>query len=168
MKCFHTNHGFSLVEVLVAMLMIATAVLGSAGLQSTSLRQGQHIQIDGQAVHLAQELRETILTYENASQPGLFASIDLSNPPAVNCYDAICTHTQMVHYLMWNWRNSLQQTLPVASFQLSHSTATENYLLHIVWDADGDGFSVTPSASSCVNIIAAGRGQHCLQIAPNG
>lgn len=166
MKHFYRNQGFNLVEVLVSMVIITTAVLGTAGMQSNALRQHKNTHIDEQAAYLAQELREMILSYEHTNYPGLFSSVTPNG--SHDCYNAACTQTQMAEHLMWNWRDRVHKSLPLSQYQLVYSATERSYLLHIVWDAEGNGAVETLSANSCVNALSVGRGKYCLVVYPNG
>ena len=55
-----TNIGFTLIEVLIAMLVLAVGLLGLAGLQATSLRNNQSAYNRSQATQLAYDLADRI------------------------------------------------------------------------------------------------------------
>ena len=52
------NIGFTLIEVLVAMLVLAVGLLGLAGLQATSLRNNQSAYNRSQATQLAYDIAD--------------------------------------------------------------------------------------------------------------
>ena len=52
------NAGFTLIEVLIAMLVLAVSLLGLAGLQATSLRNNQSAYNRSQATQLAYDLAD--------------------------------------------------------------------------------------------------------------
>ena len=52
------NAGFTLIEVLIAMLVLAVGLLGLAGLQATSLRNNQSAYNRSQATQLAYDLAD--------------------------------------------------------------------------------------------------------------
>jgi type IV pilus assembly protein PilV len=54
------NAGFTLIEVLIAMVVLAVGLLGLAGLQATSLRNNQSAYNRSQATHLAYDMSDRI------------------------------------------------------------------------------------------------------------
>lgn len=54
------SRGFSMVEVLVALLVLSIGLLGIAGLQLTSVRANQSAYLRGQAVMLAQQAMDRV------------------------------------------------------------------------------------------------------------
>ena len=52
------NAGFTLIEVLIAMLVLAVGLLGLAGLQATSLRNNQSAYNRSQATQLAYDIAD--------------------------------------------------------------------------------------------------------------
>lgn len=60
MKSVFSNRGFTLVEVLIAMTILAVGILGIAGLAGTAIRSSGYSQALTQANNLAQERIETI------------------------------------------------------------------------------------------------------------
>ena len=54
------QHGFSMIEILVTLLIIAMAMLGTAGMQAYALKVGQGGQFRNQAVFLAADMAERI------------------------------------------------------------------------------------------------------------
>ena len=63
------NTGFTLIEVLIAMLVLAGGLLGLAGLQATSLSNGQSAYNRSQATQLAYQLADNM----RANIPGVAA-----------------------------------------------------------------------------------------------
>ncbi len=63
-----TNTGFTLIEVLIAMLVLAVGLLGLAGLQATSLRNNQSAYNRSQATQLAYDLADRMRANFTESQ----------------------------------------------------------------------------------------------------
>ncbi len=64
----HRNGGFTLLEVLVAVLILSIGLLGLAGLQATGLRYSTHAAIDSQATFLAYDLLDRIRANRDRAQ----------------------------------------------------------------------------------------------------
>ena len=69
--------GFSLIEVLIAIFVVALGVIGAAGLQLTSIRTSQQSSFKSVAVQLANELADKMRS--NDAQMKLSDSSNLSN-----------------------------------------------------------------------------------------
>ena len=55
-----TEHGFSLIEVLISVFVLAVGVIGAAGMQLTALRTTQQSVFQTKALHLATEMLSLI------------------------------------------------------------------------------------------------------------
>ena len=55
-KCSSYSHGFTLIEVLVSMVILAVGLLGLAAMQAISLRDNQDVYYYQQATLLAYEM----------------------------------------------------------------------------------------------------------------
>jgi type IV pilus assembly protein PilV len=105
--------GFSLMEVLVAVFVLAVGITGIAGLQFTAKRSNFEAIQRATAVMLATDLVERmransgqLLSY-NASGNGT----TLSGVPAAtitpNCSTAVCTPAQLAAYDLWEFHRAL-------------------------------------------------------------
>lgn len=85
----HTQSGFSLIEVLVAVLVVAIGLIGLAGMQLVGLKGNQQSFSKNQAGHHTQALLERM----RGNPAGVFgdfyitdtASLDCAIPPATDC-----------------------------------------------------------------------------------
>ncbi|PWQ99173.1 type IV pilus modification protein PilV [Leucothrix pacifica] len=98
------QHGFSLIEVLVAVLVIAIGLLGVAGMQLVGLKGNQQSFSKNQAAHHAQAILERMRGNPAAviSDSYLFDSTtyNCAVEPAENCglASATCTPAQIASY----------------------------------------------------------------------
>lgn len=115
-----TRQGFSLLEVLIAMVILAFGILGAVGLQLVSKRNtvdsDQRSIAAYQAYQLVERMRAntsqvTLATY--TSQPTLGRGT-MGSSPVVNCEADVCTPAQLALYDLWGWEQALdgaQETL---------------------------------------------------------
>jgi type IV pilus modification protein PilV len=162
MNNFYNNQGFSLIEVLASMAIIATAVLGTASMQTRALQENNSVAVDAQAAYLGQELREIILSYEHTNYPGLFATIVPDD--SHNCKNITCSQEQLAAYSMAIWEKRLNALFPVSTYALDYRTDTKSYTLKMLWDAQGSG--TLPGVLECPTV--AEKGKYCLDVYPNG
>lgn len=123
-RTFKKHSGFSLIEVLIAIFVLALGLLGSASLQMRSLQQNQSAYFRSQATILAYDMADRM----RANATGLQAG-DYNNPTANDndCSSitastvATCTATQMAEHDMYEWAgngatiNNIAEILPNGS-----------------------------------------------------
>jgi len=77
MKKLRNNQGFSLIEVLVAITLLAIGLLAVAGMQTTAISGNSFAQSGTVAVHLAEEMVDRIRT-NAGTNPNLYNGVDTS------------------------------------------------------------------------------------------
>jgi type IV pilus assembly protein PilV len=102
--------GITMVEALVALVVISVGMLGIAGLYLSSLQAGRSANLRVQAVNLAAEMADRI----RANRGGLAAYTLASGtlPAAVNCVAANCTPAQLAQSDLNVWVTALRAALP--------------------------------------------------------
>lgn len=106
---FVTTRGYSLIELLVAVLVIGLGVLGAAGLQLASSKNTRIALQGTTAVILAQDMAERL----RANPRGAYAGVaDGSAPPGfVDCLAADCSPTELASFDVTVWKCSLGRWL---------------------------------------------------------
>lgn len=132
-----SQSGFSMIEVLVTLLIVALAMLGAVGLQTQSLRMGQGGQFRAQAVFLAGDLAERMEANKAAAVAGAYVVATSSTPTAsVNsCTALVCLQDQLADNDLAQWERAIVQTLPQASWSVTQTTAgnPSTYTIVITW-----------------------------------
>ena len=105
------DRGFTLIEVLVSVIILAVGLLGIARLQGLSLRNNQSALLRTQATQFAYDMADRMRTNNlgfSAGNYNLPASTAVSN-----CETAAgCTPAQMATNDMYVWSTVLNNTLP--------------------------------------------------------
>jgi type IV pilus modification protein PilV len=101
------SRGFSLIEVLVAVLVMGIGVLGVSALQMVSLQNNRGALERAEAVHLAYDMMDRIRANPmgvpaGAAYGGL--AIGKEPPAATNCLANTCTEAQMVAFDQASWK----------------------------------------------------------------
>ncbi len=110
----HQN-GFGLIEILVALLILAIGLLGMASLQTASLQQTTGSQARTQAIFLAEDIVERI----RANRPNRTAYV-LTDPDAVACVtDFAITNGGVATDDLNEWRNALACLLPSGNGEIA-------------------------------------------------
>lgn len=131
--------GFTLIEVLVAVIVLAIGLLGLAGLQATSLRNNQSAYNRSQATQLASDMADKLRT--NVAGLNSYTSITpVSSATAkANCLTTTgCTPDDLAENDLYEWNLAVTNTLPSGNGSLTRTFAGE-YRINITWDDDRDG-----------------------------
>jgi len=132
------NNGFTLIEVLIAMLVLAVGLLGLAGMQATSLRNNQSAYNRSQATQLAYDLADRMRA--NVAGKATYTSISpISNATAkANCKNTTgCTPADMAENDLKQWSDAVIAALPNGTGTITVTTGV--YTIAITWDDDHDG-----------------------------
>lgn len=105
------DRGFSLIEVLITVIILAVGLLGIAGLQAMGLRFNQSALLRTQATQLAYDMADRMRTNAQGFSAGNY---DLPASTAVaDCESTTgCTPAQMATNDMFEWSSVLSNTLP--------------------------------------------------------
>jgi len=101
--------GFSLIEVLVAVLIVSVGVLGVAGLQLLSLQNNTSALFRTQAIQSVYDIMD-----RSRANRGQDYTLDMDDdaPTAPNCMTQNCSPVQMRSFDLAAWRESLAENLP--------------------------------------------------------
>jgi type IV pilus assembly protein PilV len=144
------NTGFTLIEVLIATLVLAVGLLGLAGLQATSLRNNLSAYNRSQATQLAYDLADRMRA--NVAGKATYTSILPGAATAkTNCLPTIlpttgCSPAEMAENDLFEWNRNLVATtalplgLPLGVGTIADtSPPTGVYTITITWDDDRNG-----------------------------
>ncbi len=101
--------GFSLIEVLVAVLIVSVGVLGVAGLQLLSLQNNTSAMYRTQAIQSAYDIMDRARANRGEDYS---IAIDANPPNAPNCMTQNCNPGQMRNFDLAAWREALANDLP--------------------------------------------------------
>ena len=147
-------HGFSLVETLVALVVLSIGLLGIAALHIDSVRNGQSALQRTRAVNIAADMADRIRANPlgNYNIGAGFASQQptklCADGPGVEATDP-CTVAQMTAYDIWDWRTSLQSEsaagLPGGEGIIDVDAATDpdSLVITVRWSDKGQPNSYT-------------------------
>ena len=104
--------GFTMVEALVALVVLVIGLLGIAALLLRSLQDGRAAIYRTQAVNLAADIADRIRMNRTAqlNYGTLFADAEVAVPACVTT--AGCTDTQLANTDLSTWKATLAQVLP--------------------------------------------------------
>jgi len=131
------QQGMSLLEILVAIVIIAIALFGTASLQMSAMRLGQGGVFRSHAVFLAQDIAERMESNAAGAIAGSYVVALTSTPPAVNttCETTACTQAALATYDVAQWANTVSATLPQSSWSIAQTVAgtPSTYTIVVSW-----------------------------------
>lgn len=124
-QCLRITHksGFALVEVLVALFVLALGVIGAAGMQLAAMQATQQANYESAALRLATEMADKLrangqkmasdvngnpylpLAYHSTSEVG-------PQQPDKLCHIATCNPAELARYDIYEWNKRIRQSLP--------------------------------------------------------
>jgi type IV pilus assembly protein PilV len=103
------SRGFSLIELLVAVLVMGIGVLGVTALQMVSLQNNRDALERAEAVALAYDIMDRIRANPGAAAGVAYAGVGIGDgPPGANdCVANVCSEAQMVAFDVASWKCTL-------------------------------------------------------------
>ncbi|NRA53305.1 MAG: type IV pilus modification protein PilV [Gammaproteobacteria bacterium] len=129
--------GFSLLEVLIAVSILAVAMLGIAAMQLMSIKDNRDAYFRSQAVLLSQDMAERMRSNKSqiSAYNGINTNTSYSDP---GC--SPCTPTQIVSLDKYEWSKKIKSTTNMTQLIPSaQGTVTESagiYTISVSWQAD--------------------------------
>lgn len=136
------HRGVSMIEALVALVVLALGVMGLAGIQTRTLIDSRSTNERAIAVRMAEDLNERMQVNTDVK----FATPALNPNPYVitwgaaatptDCYANSCTGTQLAGFDIAQWKSTLSQLLPGGDARVFRSnTDTNQFGILIGWNA---------------------------------
>ena len=139
---YSKTKGFTLIEVMLALVIFSIGLLGLATLQATSLQQNHSAYLRTQATYLAYDIldrmranKSEVTSYTVGTGAVPIAS-PLCNLPADNCSQAEIKNVD--RYL---WKESLKDALPLGDGSIATSTVSgrTEVTIKVFWDNNRTG-----------------------------
>lgn len=136
------QQGFTLIEVLIAVVILAVGLLGTASLTLSSLQSSQGASLRSQASSLAGDLGERLranrdFAISNDTDYLLAVDADPTNKPA--CIDDIagCSAAGQAQRDLFEWRANLTTNLPAGTAVITKPD-NRQYQLDLTWSEAGN------------------------------
>ncbi|MDT8377020.1 MAG: type IV pilus modification protein PilV [Mariprofundaceae bacterium] len=143
--------GFSLIEVMVAVIILAVGLMGLAGLQSAALRSTHMSYMRTQAGIAAMEMAERMRANKTGVDTLQYAAI--SSPPAgtapTSCITNNCLAAAVAAHDAYTWTSALANSTDLLSAQgsvtclASPCVVGSQYRITVMWDGRRNGATGT-------------------------
>ncbi|MCU0875401.1 MAG: type IV pilus modification protein PilV [Pirellulaceae bacterium] len=135
--------GFTLVEVLVALVVLSVGMLGIAALYLEGLRASRDALVRTQAISLAADMADRIRSNRyiavgaNRYDPALVTATQYA---ACETTGSTCTPAQMYANDLYRWQSAIQNQLPAGSGQVGFAIVNSQptYTITVTWTQPGD------------------------------
>ncbi|QKE64490.1 type IV pilus modification protein PilV [Aquipseudomonas campi] len=144
------QNGFSLIEVLIALLILAIGLFGMASLMMTSMKSNQSASMRSQASWLAYDIFERMRLNSDVatSSSSYVIATNAAAPTDPNCKTSGCSETNVAVQDLFEWKTQLVQSGLTGSV-----TRTGNaYTVSIFWQEDS---STACPANQCSFVLRA-------------
>ena len=132
------QQGVTLVEAMIALLVISIGLLGIASLQLTAMNQNasslNHSQAVWYAYNMSDRIRANITEFDN------YDGIDTNNAYAQDCTTGPCGTAQMITADAADW-SAMVTSLPGGRGMITSNA--DGLLVTVMWDDEGTGATGT-------------------------
>lgn len=143
--------GFTLIEVLISVFVLALGVIGVAGMQLIALRTSQQSAIQSVAAQLATEMADRMranpeqMKLGDSDNPYLKVSYNSTTDtdpvaPGKMCYTEKCSSTELAAFDIYGWKNRVKTALPGGRAAICRdSTPWDNAIGALSWTCNAGG-----------------------------
>jgi type IV pilus assembly protein PilV len=107
--------GFTLLEVLVAIVVVSLGMLGLAGLQAATLRNNQIAYYRGIAIQQTYDMADRIRANQAGVTAGAYNNLTATIPADPDCFTNTCSSAQMAVADHSQWNNNNARMLPAGT-----------------------------------------------------
>lgn len=156
--------GFTMIEVLITMLIISLALLGTSGVHVYAMRLNKNGQFRTQAVILSADLAERMEGNKPGALAGnyVLATSSTAMPDDTGCLTATCTANSLAAFDLAQWTIAVAAALPQASWSVAQTVAgnPSTYTITVSWvDRAENTTNAAYDATSSVGSNATGTGE---------
>lgn len=166
-RAAYRARGSSLIEVVVALLVLSVAIVGAAGAQLKALKFGQVSQQRSLAVMhaaaISDRMRANLAAASQTTSPYAFnhsysqIPAELLNISAPACTTSACTAEQMARRHLLDWQSQLSAGLTGGRGTIARMTATDGspYIVTVMWVEKDMVVDTTQRSLNCPNSAPA-------------
>jgi len=152
----NTQRGVTLVEAMIALLVISVGLLGIASLQLTAMNQNASSLHNSQAVWYAYNMSDRIRA--NISEFDTYKDKDTASSTPKDCMSFYCIPGHMVDSDIADWA-TMVGNLPGGRGMIGFNA--DGLLINVMWDDNGTGVTGTgcdpdePADLTCYTLVVA-------------
>ena len=138
--------GFTMLEVLVAIVVLAFGLLGLAGLQADGLRNNASAYKRSQATLMAYDMLDRMRANPQGVANGDYDALLETTPTDPDCISDMtngCSIAQMAQHDAYEWSDTLARELPLGQGRVTGSGAGSVFTITVMWDDNRTGATGT-------------------------
>jgi len=135
--------GFTLLEILIAIVILSIGLLGLAGLQATGLKNNYSAYQRTQASLLANEMLDRIRANRQGLEAGAYDNVDSTVTSDPGCITSGCSPAQMALHDAHDWATRLSDLLPAGRGRVSGAGGNSIFTITVMWDDERTGATGT-------------------------
>lgn len=128
-----TCEGFTLIEVLISLFLLALGLLGMTAMQNEAVRYNNAALTDSQAQFLLNDMVERIRA-NTGNNTYVMAFTEELDPVVIDCGAASCGENEMALWDLHQWRDLVEETLPQGECQVLFNTLNRNFVISVRYD----------------------------------
>lgn len=142
------NHGFSMVEILVTLIVLSIGLLGLAAMQANSMQNTHGAYLRTQATYLAYDMLDRMRANMADVNINGYDDIDTGAHAYTDpgCITTNCTPNQLTTYDALQWATNLSTLLPAGQGNIA-AMGNNVFIITVIWgDPNANGttnFSMT-------------------------
>ena len=128
--------GFTMIEVLVAIVILSFGLLGLAGLQADGLRNNTSAYKRSQASLMAYDMLDRLRANLQGVRNGNYNDLMATTPTNPNCMGTIagCSVAEMARYDAYEWSDKLTVFLPSGQGKVTGNGLGSIFTITVMWD----------------------------------
>jgi type IV pilus assembly protein PilV len=136
-----TASGFTLLEVLIAILVLAFGLLGLAGLQGIGLLNNKGAYLRSTAILQAYDMGDRMRANKTGMKDGDYDGITTTIPSDPGCITTGCTPAQLEQYDAHEWNTNNKTLLPSGIGTVTK--VGDIFVISVMWDDERKGVTGT-------------------------
>ena len=133
-KLIDRNAGFTMIEVLVAIVILSFGLLGLAGLQAGGLRDNNRAYLRSQASLMAYDMLDRMRANLQGVEKGQYDNLMNTTPVDPNCISSGCSIAQMAQNDAYEWSSNLLEVLPSGQGTVIGNGEGSIFTITVMWD----------------------------------
>ena len=127
--------GFTLIEVMVALVVLSIGLLGIGKLVLFSARANDSAYLRGQATAMAYEILDNMRSNRvTAMQAGYDTALATTPPNPGSCVEIVCTAATLANYDVYQWKPRLAAALPSGQGAVVTAGTPTTATITVQWD----------------------------------
>lgn len=134
------QRGFTLIEVVIAILIFGISMLGLASLQVVGMKVNDTSYRRSQAVLQAYNMSDRMRANIAAVDDGYYNNVSgISTPSSPSCQSSGCTPQELAEHDVYEWNRANQNALPMGAGTVTFNSSTSTFTIAVRWDDNKDG-----------------------------